>query len=333
MELVNLSWIMIALFLAIVLVKILIPEISYKLRLSLIIAIVGALIFASIFVATATSLVSNSLIFCGICLFYIYKGGKTVALKTMSGVFSKVTKKSVGIMNAGSLNWACPIFEVVTVSVDGIPNKSADLQKLKVTIHETPPMQTAKRGIQAKIKHISFMLVLDPDRISDLLEIEGGAETIQERIVEFSEEFFLEQVADLTPEALDQDKKKTIDHLKKHLWKHTEDFCDENGYPYHIVEKSVVIGDTELDAQYYEALARKEYAKLEQDAKDVEAIALRERISKFGKDLLPGASKKEQTDKALIALAIVKKDISEKRFGIDPEIASLAKDLAKFFQK
>lgn len=331
MEFVTCGWIIFAMFMVILLSKLLAPELSYEIRSSLIVSIIGAIFFAHRFISNIDDNFNLwPLICCVICCIYIYNGGKTVAFKTVSGVFSTITKKPVGTMYEGT-NWADPIFEVVTISPDGIPNKSADLQELHIKILETPLMQTKTRGIQAKVKNISFMLHLT-DEIRELLKIEGGAKTIRERIVENIEEFFLEQISQLSPEDLDQDKMNTIHKLANDLKKETNKFCEKNNYPYEIIG-NVIIADTELEAKYYEVLAKEEFARHEQKAKDLEAVKLRERIAKFGKHNLPNGTEKEQTDYALIALGIVKKDIQERKYAIDSELVKLAKDIADHLKK
>jgi hypothetical protein len=333
MEFVNNSWILFGMFVGLTLFKLLAPETSFKLKTSLVIASVGIAWFGLKFING----IDNNfnlwpLIYCILCSIYVYEGGKTVAYKTTTGVFSRRTGEPVGHMEAGSLNWADPFFEIVTVSVDGVPNISADLQELEIMIPETPLMQTATRGIQAKVKKISFMLELHGD-IKELFRIEGGAETIKERIVDFIEEFFLKKISHLSPLVLDQDKAQTIETLCDEL-KHEVNsvFCLSNRYPYRIT-KDVIIADTELEAKYYETLARKEFTRLEQEAKDIEAKSLRERIAEFGQHNLPTGTPKEQTDYALIALGIVKKDIKENKYAVDSDLVQLAKDIALYFKK
>ena len=352
-ELISCSWIIVVLFGIIISLKGIIPEWSYAIRSSLIIAISGVVIFSTKFINIIDSdlnfwlLIITAiwpLLFCIICCYYIYKGGKTVAFKTTTGVFSKIYGTPVGIMNAGSLNWADPLFEKTTISTDGIPNKSADLQELKVKISETPLIQTKTRGIQAQVKNITFMLKLSGN-IKEILRIEGGATTIRERIIEFVEEFFLEEITKILPEQLDQDKMKVIHELTTGLKKaingddgpgyygveRKRGFCERNKYPYKITGE-VIIGDTELETKYYEVLAKKEFSRLEQDARDVEAARLRERIADFGRHIRPNASEKEQTENALIALGIVKKDIQEKKYGIDSDLSELAKDIVRYLK-
>ena len=327
-------WIIIALLAIIAAVKLMAPEFSYEWKISMWIAAVGAIIFGVRFylsVATEDFTLWH-LFFCLLCGQYIMAGGKSVALKTMTGVFSKVTKQSVGVMKAGSLNWADPLFEVVTISVDGVPNISADLQKLKIKIVETPLMQTDTRGIQAKVKNISFMLSLDEDRLKELLDIEGGVITVRERIGEYIEEIILIRISQISPEDLDQDKKRTIENLASEIEDEVNHFCERNDYPYFITD-NVIIGDTELEKSYYEALAKEQLAILEARAKDADAERLQKRIFDFGRKLLPGQDQKIQIEAAMIALNIVKKDISEKKYGIDPFLADLAKDLATILKK
>lgn len=334
MEFVYNAWWLLGLFIIITLSKVLLPKESFKIQLSLIIALGGLIFFGFRFVSNvADNFNLWPFISCVVCGIYIISGGKTIQAKTISGVQSKFTKRFVGVMNAGT-DWADPIFEIVTVSVDGIPNKSADLQKLEIIIPETPLMQTSTRGIQAKVKKISFMLELEEGKMLELLEIEGGVVTVRERVVEYIDEFFLGKISQLSPEKLDQDKKAIIETLAEELKEEVNEFCTDtdNNYPYQITG-SVIIADTELEVKYYEALSKKEFAKLEQQAKDVEANKLRLRLYKFGKKSLPNASEKEQVEYALVALKVVPREIKENKFAIDPELAQLAKDIALYFKK
>ena len=310
------------------------PEESYKHKYSLILAIVGFVLFALWFILNATNNNFNlwPFISCIICGIYISLGGKTVAYKTITGVFSNITKKPVGYMKEG-LNWADPIFETVTINPHGAPNTSAGLQEISIDIAETPLVQTKTRGIQIKIRKINFMLKFkDNGNVEELFRINGGTITIKERIIKFVYEFFLEKVGNTLPEDIDQNKSNTIRKFTNSLKEEVNNFCEDNQYPYEITTR-VIIGDTELEAKYYEVLAKKEFSRLEADAKDVEANRLQTRIAKFGKTLLPGGTEKEQLDAALVALGIVKKDIQEKRYGVDPVLAQLANDIALYLKK
>jgi|GEM_PF-4601142 len=327
------GWIITALFILVALSKLLIAKDSYEMKLPLIIASLGVIYFAFSFLFTLyEEFILSHLIFLLICCYYIVLGGKTVALKTITGVFSKITGKPVGVMREGSLNWACPIFERVSANIDGLDNKALDLQALRIEIHDTNLMQTKTRGIQGKIKGISFLLELDKDSILELLEIEGGGETVKEMIIEKVKEFLRHKVTHLTPEELDKDKSDTIANLCIELKNHIHHECRENHYPYFVFGE-VIIADTELEQKYYEVLSKAEYAKLEADGKKIDAEKLQERISDAGKNLLPNGSHKEQIEAAMIALGIVKKDISENKLGLDSDLVELVHDIALYFKK
>lgn len=330
MDIINALWAMIVLFIAITIIKIWMPTTSYILKLSLVVAVIGAVYFAFFFIASLSTEENSTVCFMFMCawIFYIYKGGKSVALNTMSGVFSRINKQAVGTMKAGSLRWADPVFEVVTISVDGIPNKSADLQRFEMSMSETAMIQTKTRGVQAKVKTISMMLELAPNGIQDILIIEGGLETIKGRVHHFIDEFFLEEIPTLTPAALDRNKAKTIEHLREGLEGFVNHHCHENHYPYHVVHGSVIIADTELEAEYYKTLGKTAYARLENQAKNVDSVALKKRIADMGQKLLPSGTEKEQLEAALIALSIVKKDISTRTYNLDSETREMAKEIA-----
>lgn len=322
-------WIMITLFGIIASFKFFLPEDSYEIKSSLWIAAIGAFIFAYRFYSSIGDNFSLwHLVFCIICCRYIMAGGKSLALKTASGVFSKVTKKSVGLMEAGSLNWADPLFEVVTISVDGVPNISIDLQKLEITIEETALMQTSTSGIQAKVKNLSFILKLtNIDDIQRLLEIEGGVTTVRKRIIKYVGEIIMILISQLSPEDIDQDKNATIETLADEIELRVNAFCLLNDYPYSIIN-TVIIGDTELEQKYYEVLAKKEFTRLEQDGLDVEADRIKVRLIALGTSVLPTGTKDEQLKAAMIALKITPKTLEEKSFGVSPEVAILLKELA-----
>lgn len=320
----------------ITLFKTLKPEESYEQKTSLILGISAILFFAIVFLITIVigkwTPIWAIIYFIIFCL-YIYLGSKDVALKTITGVFSRVTNKLIGNMTAG-LGWADPIFEKTTTNINGVENESIDLQELEIEIHETSLMHTSKRGIQAKVKNVVFMLEVIENRIPELFEIEGGKETIKNRILSYINFFFLDEIGKILPTDLDEDKGNTLKKLSKKLRKSVNKFCVTEHYPFEIPHHSeVTIGDTELEAEYYKVLAKEEYAKLENKAKDIDAEKLRERIANFGKHNLPNGTEKEQNDHALIALGIVKKDMQENKYAIDSDFAQLAKEIALYFKK
>ena len=332
MEFVINGSILLVLFVIILLSKVINPETSYEYKVSLIVAGFGAIIFAFRFV----SIISNDgfnlwplfcLIGCGV---YIASGGVKVSYKTVSGVFSTITKKPIGIIRAGT-NWVDPWFEEIKANPDGPLNKSLDLQELLIEIPEIPWMQTQKRGVQAKIKNISFMLELNGD-IRNLLNIEGGVKTVRKRINSYIEEFFLEHISMKDPLEIDQNKHKTIKDFTEKLEKEVNYWCLKKKYPYKIKE-GIIISDVELEPEYYKVLAKAEYTRLEQEGKDVEAKALRIRVADFGKHILPNASEQQQIEAAMLALGIIKKDIQERKFAIDPVLAKLAMDIASYLKK
>ncbi|HLP86654.1 MAG TPA: hypothetical protein VK153_02150 [Candidatus Paceibacterota bacterium] len=299
-------------------------------KTSLIIAICGAILFAARFIYLLIGEFNLwPLIFCVICCVFIYKGSKTVAFKTTTGVFSKITQKYVGHMDQGSLNWADPMFEVVTINVDGSPNISLDLQELKIEVLSTPDMHTKVRGIRAKVKNIVFMLEIIEDEMPYLFEIEGGGETIKKRILSFINLFFLDEIGKIDPVDLDEDKGEILKKLASRLKRSVNSFCKKNHYPYKIPNGSIAtIGDTELETKYYEVLAKKEFTKLEQDGFDVEAERIRERLLTLGNALLPTATDNEKLKAAMVAIKITPKTIEEKTFGVNTEISALLKELA-----
>jgi hypothetical protein len=327
------SWACLIVFGIITILKLVFPKLSYTWKTSLLVAGVAIIHFAVKFL----NLIDNDsfsiwpIIFCIIWCIFIISGGKTVAYKTVTGVFSRKTREVVGTMHAGALNWADPIFEITTTSVDGIPNKSADLQELQIKITETPLMHTSTSGIQAKVKRISLMLKLVGD-IRELLEIEGGVSTIRERVTEDVEEYFLKAISHISPTSLDKDKANTIEKLAIDLRTRVNKFCSDNYYPYQIT-KEVIIGDTELEAEYYKVLAKKEFTRLEANAKDLDARRLKKRLLDLGKNLLPTSNEVEQLRQAMISLGITPKDIKEHIAGATPEVVDLLIELVSALKK
>ena len=331
------SWILIGLFLIILLSKIVNPRKSYELKISLILGCIGTIIFSIQFLFFLTGKfhfwpILFSIIFCYICLEYIKSGGKTVKFKTMTAVFSNINGEIIGKMYAGSLNWADPIFEKVTVSIDGIPNISADLQKLEIIIPQSDRMHTAEPGIQAKIRKINFMLVLDSAADIDLLfEIEGGSKTIRERIESCIEKFLIKSIGKIKPEDLDTDRGNILNCLGIDLGLEVNNFCKDT-YPYKVTDK-VNIGDIELDEVYYTALSKEKLAKLEQKAKDAEAVSLKVRLKDLGDSLLPNGTPAEKLAAAQLTLGITKKDTKEIKFSTDGDTGDILKNIANIFKK
>lgn len=302
----------------------------FKLRVSLLIAIAGALYFTYKFLDGVGNedYSISPLIFLIVCCLYILAGSKNVAYKTQTAVFSRLSGNPTGVILSAGLNWIDPIFEIATVSVNGTPNISVDLQKLKIEISETPEMQTQTRGIKAKVKHITFMLKLRGD-IRELFDIEGGTKTVRDRIKAFVLEFFLDEIGHTDPVDLDVDKGGTIIRLAEDLKKEVNEFCTENNYPYQIVS-TVTIGDTELEKAYYDALSKKALATLNQDAEDIIATRLRQRLVDFGQNVLRNeGSPKEQMEAAMIALKITPKTINDHKYVVDATIAKALTDIAK----
>lgn len=304
--------------------KILIPKDSYEIRLSLIIAVLLAIYFVVSFINNLNLIQFIAFL---VCCFYVYRGGKELSLKTGTLVINRITKNPVGYIGAGT-NWIDPLFEMASVSVDGIPNKTIDLQELPIFIPETKLMQTSTRGIQAKVKEISFMLELYGEA-KRLLEIEGGAGVVRDRIIKYVDEFFLKKISHTPPEDLDQNKHRLIDELARDLKNEVNKFCQKstNRYPYRITG-DIIIGDTELEQRYYEVLARAEFAKLEEAGKNVEARMLKDRLLDLGNSLVPTGNDHEKLKAAMIALKIVPQSYEQKVFGFGPEISLVLKELA-----
>ncbi|HAE36804.1 TPA: hypothetical protein DCX66_03445 [Candidatus Nomurabacteria bacterium] len=330
--------ILLVFIIAISLLKVLIPEISYELKTSLILGISAMVVFSLIFLIFVTMEKEKldptwPTIYLLISSGFVGAGAKTVALKTVSGVFSKINNQLLGRVEAG-LNWADPIYEEFRANIDGIANTSIDLQELEIEIKETPEMHTATRGIKAKVKNVVIMLQIIEEQIPQLFEIEGGKETIKHRILSFVNLFFLDKIGQMEPLQLDEDKGDTLRKLGCELKTAINKFCKDNHYPFEIPEHAeVTIGDTELEPEYYKVLAKKEFTRLEQDGLDVEATRIRSRLLDLGKQLLPKSNENEQLKAAMVALKITPKSISEQTYGVSPEVSLLLVELAGILKK
>jgi hypothetical protein len=330
-ELITNFWILFIFAIAIVIVKVSIPTISYYFRLSLIIVFIAMIVFSfKIFFLVgevdpgndedAWRLVSLTLF---LLLFsaYAIAGGIKGSFKTETIILSKVSGDSVGTMKY-KLNWVDPFFEMLSPSID--------LRKIQLRVASTPDLQTSSRGIKAKVKEISLMIQKKGDA-RKILKIEGGFETIKERILSSMDEFFIHRVGSLSPQDLDTDKAATIENMITDLTDELNHFCSNNNYPYKV--KDILIGDTELDQVYYEALAEKVLTALREEAKDVSAAAIKNRIVDVGNTLLPNGTENEKVQAAQIALNIVKKTIEEKKFGVDMDLKVLIREIALLLKK
>lgn len=303
-----------------------------RLRVSLYIAMGTSLYFIIEFldVVSSQGVMSTSFVLMLLCLIYILAGCKDVPFKTQVAVFSRLTGKPTGVILESGLGWIDPIFEFATVSTDGIPNIALDLQELMIEILETPDMQTKTRGIKAKVRDVLFFLKLQGD-ITELFEIEGGAETIRKSIMNKTLEFFLDEVGRIDPVDLDTDKSDILENLADKLKRKINKYCDDNEYPYKVV-REITIGDTELEKAYYDHLAQKAYASLQADADDTTASRLKDRLLKLIKNF-PGNNEKEKMEYVMNALKIVPRTTTENKISIDPIIAKALTDIAKIFKQ
>jgi hypothetical protein len=319
--------------------KIIAPVESYQLKTSFILGSIGLIFYVLYFFKL---LINEEYLLsfwpaAGIvtAILYIVAGGRTVAFKTQTGVFSSISGHPVGILNAGSLHWVDPFFERTTVD-PGKDNVSANLKELHILIEKTDELQTADRGIRAVLKEISIMVHLTGD-IREIFEIEGGMETILIRIRSFIDEHLIHEIGHIMPVDLDTDKKNTLNKLTEGLEHSINQYCRRMNYPYQVVNRSnqesdILIGDVELDKAYYEALALKSLTILRNHAKDEDARSLRERLLAMGKQLLPNGTASEQLNAAQISLEIVKKNINETKFGINVDSEELFKELVRILR-
>lgn len=306
-------------------------DFSYKWKTSLIIALMSVGYYAQQFISTIYS--ENgpedeilgpaviSCIFIGVWLVYISMGGTAGGQKTTTLVVGRLFEMIVGTMDSG-INWFDPIFERLTPLIN--------LKDLPLVIASTPDLQTAQRGIKAKVKEIGITRKVQGN-IKRLLVIEGGFEAIKELEHHFINEFFLHAIGRLTPLQLDQDKEHTIHDLCCGLkFALNQWYLDEN-YPFEIVG-NILIGDTDLDIAYYNALAEKAIRLLKEQAENVTADALKVRVKDMGEYLMPGGTEAEQNNAARVTLGIVKEAINTNRYSLDADARLLAIEIAKILK-
>ncbi|MES2930320.1 MAG: hypothetical protein V4665_00860 [Patescibacteria group bacterium] len=320
-------WIMLGALALMAILKFLLPKLSYTLRTSLIISFFLVIIFLYQIVILIRDDATFWSVFwpvfhLGVTTLFIYRGGVGLAYKTSTIVFSKVNGEPVGVIGAGSMNWRDPFLEEV--------GKTLSLKEILIEIPETPELQTASRGIKAKIKEISATLQLIGD-IRSVFKIEGDFKTIKKRIQSFIDEFFIHEVGALTPENLDKDKKDTIHTMVKKLKRETNEFCRHRNYPYRLTD--VLIGDTELEKVYYEALADIILTTLREEAKMVSAEGHKARILMLGGAIMPNGTEAEKVTAAQVTLDIVKRDIQEKKFSLDDDLRKLVKEVVEILKR
>ncbi len=276
--------------------------------------------------------------FGGIC-FIILEGSRSVAFKTRTAVFSWRTGEPIGFLTAGDFKFVIPWLEYTSVSTDGAENQSISMKDLPVKIENTEKIQTATKGIQAKVKEIFFLLRPTAD-INQLFQIEGGTTTVIQRIREFTFQFFQDKIGEIEPVDLDTDKGTLIICLAEDLRIAINKFCLDNEYPYRIPDSngnyySVTIGDTELDKEYYSVLAKQEIAQLTANADNLAAEKLVDRLIKAGDLLLVGTqyTAADRLKAAQVTLGIVKEDIKLQTFGVTPDFAVLLKAIAELLKK
>ncbi len=316
--------------------KIAFPTYTYTYKFSLIVWCIGICIFAFQLISISSNIdveqtidavqIVSCVVSLAICSFTAYLNGRQLTYKTMTIVVSRVTNKAVGVIGPG-IGSIDPWFEITA--------KPISLKAEEVRIKETPWMQTGTRGILARILEISIMLQCkgnsdskskgnsDPKSIISLYNIVGGVETVIERIKNFADEFFLDEVGVVEAQKLDTGRKKFREAMRIKLEKEINHFCCENGYPY--IVKQILIGDTELSKQYYDALAELALTILRENALNKSAEMTGERVRALGKVLLPTGSESQQFEAAQITLKEIKKTIEDKKFGVDADMAKLIK--------
>ncbi len=305
-----------------------------SLRISLFLAILGTVGFSVQFLYIIYWGGFNliPIILALVCAALILSGDRNVAYKTGTFVLSRLTNQPIKYLEAG-IRWIDPVWEKVAMSADGEEDTSADLQKLQIEIMKTPKMQTKTRGVQVIIMDIVFFLKLKEGGVDMLFDIEGGPDTVYNGVETFTIGFFRDKVAEVGAEKFDTDWKTATADMTKNLKIAINQYCIDNEFPYEIpITSTIVIGDTELDPEYYVALAKQVYAVLEQNAQDTIAKKLSARLLRAGKKILPGRTPAEQLEAAKIALSIVKKDIQQRGYSLDADIRILLTELAKIMK-
>jgi hypothetical protein len=332
------SWMFLGMIVFILILKLLLPTVSWIRHFVLFILCSVAVYYAFTFILAEAYENNHNfwpIFYCVLCCGLIYKGGRSLDYLTRTGIFDRITNKPVGHFGPGSLKFIVPFLEYTSIKTDGQENIGISMKATEIKIPETPKIQTLTKGVQAVVKDIVF-LIKPTDKIELLYPIYEGPKTIANRIISFVYQFFQDKIGHIDPEVLDQNKGDAVRKLAKELKAEVIKFCEENQFPFTIPETAVVtIGDTELDKEYYAALARKAIAVLTQNALDVDADALKDRLVRVGNALLKGThyTDADKLQAAQISLGIVKKDIQFKKFGVDPDFGKLIKAIAMLLKK
>jgi hypothetical protein len=327
-------WLFFGLTVVVFILKLIAPKESYELRTSLIVAIAGFAVYAINFLMFIIDKEYLHALWPALgiaaCATYIIAGGRSVAFKTQTAVFSRITGNPIAVLQSGSLKWVDPIFELTTVN-PGVENVSANLKDLPIRIEKSAKLLT-KNHVQAWIKDISFLLHLQGD-VKELFNIEGGTEIVMERIEHFINEFFIGEISKYLPKDLEEDKHGIIERIAEELEEKINTFCRKMKYPFRVVNNSdseqpdILIGDIELDPKYYESLAKTALAILDNEAKDKDAEALRKRVIDMGKSLLPSGTEAEQINAAQITLGLIQKNINETKLSLGTDMPGLIKEV------
>ncbi len=296
---------------------------------STVIALTGAVLFTALFLSSLVNFQTDTdgvaLICLLACLKFVWNGSKQVAYKTQTGLFDLISGKPIETLSTG-IHLTDPLLEMATISTNGEPDISADLQELEIEIPQLDWIQSADSGFQVLVKEISFMIELELEDVKQLFDIEGGAEKVRDRIVKFTRDFFRDEIPEFMAEEIDQDKRAVIALLADKLKSDLNKFCEESHYPYRIPDDSkIIIGDTQLEDDYYAAMKKKKLAKLEQKALDVAAKRTTKRLLKRGRELLPNGSEDAQLKAAQVSLGITPKTVEEKSFAVSGDLLGAIK--------
>lgn len=295
--------------------KLILPaELAYKIRYSLIVTLIGIVLFFIEALYLFTEAPNNfsfllPTLFMLVGLVYLFMGGTNVPFMTITGVFSKKTNRPVGRLKEGQTGWRDPISEEIRSNPDSL-DTAEELQAISGTIHETPWYQTSQRGIEARLLELKFYLRFREDELYDALQIRGGSDTIRDNTSLELLSILWEEMGNHSPQTIDQ-KAQFKHDLATVLVEKLQHHLDETKTPYDVV--NLTIGDSELPPKYYDALGKKHFTELEQDAEDEKARRITKRIKERGAELLPDGSHSQQNENALIALGIIKKDIHEEQ--------------------
>lgn len=356
-ELIYGVWFVLILTMLVIVAKYILPTFKYLRHIVLVVLILSALNFAYRFLKPIINNDDgfiNPLPLAFMCLigWIIYMGGRSLSYKTRTGIWDTMHNLMIGFLTAGDLKWVIPWLERTTTSTDGAEGQTLNMKSLPFLIDKTPEILTKGSGVRARVIGISNWFEWDDKdprtdkpktgaakkdferRVVKMFNVEGGVDSTLKRAHERVPQILHDRVGKIDPETLDADKGGQVKILAQQLKDDMNDFLFHDDSPFRL-RKDFNIEDTELDVNFYNKLMEKEIAKITAAADDTIAAALGTRLSALGAELLkdiPGIAtytSAQRTEAAMIALQKIKKDITFKKVGIDPDSNALFLEMAR----